>query len=60
MSYFPLILTFAQRWDPRFGLGSLMATMLPYAGAFLVAGLAMVAAWQLRAPPASSASASSS
>ncbi len=45
MSYFPLILTFAQRWDPRFGLGSLMATMLPYAGAFLVAGLAMVAAW---------------
>jgi aminobenzoyl-glutamate transport protein len=45
MSYFPLILTFAQRWDPRFGLGSLMATMLPYAGAFLVAGLLMVAAW---------------
>jgi len=45
MSYFPLILTFAQRWDPRFGLGSLMSTMLPYAGAFLVAGLVMVAAW---------------
>ena len=45
MSYFPLILTFAQRWDPRFGLGSLMATMLPYAGAFLIAGLCMVAAW---------------
>ena len=45
MSYFPLILTFAQRWDPRFGLGSLMATMLPYAGSFLVAGLIMVAAW---------------
>lgn len=45
MSYFPLILTFAQRWDPRFGLGSLMATMLPYAGAFLVAGILMVAAW---------------
>ena len=48
MSYFPLILTFAQRWDPRFGLGSLMATMLPYAGAFLVAGLMMVAAWVAR------------
>jgi aminobenzoyl-glutamate transport protein len=45
MSYFPLILTFAQRWDPRFGLGSLMSTMLPYAGAFLVAGLLMIAAW---------------
>ncbi len=45
MSYFPLILAFAQRWDPRFGLGSLMATMLPFAGSFLVAGLIMVAAW---------------
>ncbi|WP_433952586.1 AbgT family transporter [Brevundimonas diminuta] len=45
MSYFPLILTFAQRWDPKFGLGSLMATMLPYAGAFLIAGLIMVASW---------------
>ncbi len=45
MSYFPLILTFAQRWDPRFGLGSLMSTMLPYAGSFLVAGLTMVALW---------------
>lgn len=45
MSYFPLILTFAQRWDPKFGLGSLMSTMLPYAGSFLVAGLTMVALW---------------
>jgi len=45
MSYFPLILTFAQRWDPRFGLGSLMSTMLPYAGTFLIAGLTMVACW---------------
>ncbi|HEV7227896.1 AbgT family transporter [Brevundimonas sp.] len=45
MSYFPLILTFAQRWDPRFGLGSLMSTMLPYAGVFLIAGLTMVAMW---------------
>ena len=45
MSYFPLILTFAQRWDPKFGLGSLMSTMLPYAGCFLIAGLLMIAAW---------------
>jgi aminobenzoyl-glutamate transport protein len=45
MSYFPLILTFAQRWDPKFGLGSLMSTMLPYAGVFLISGLVMVAMW---------------
>jgi aminobenzoyl-glutamate transport protein len=45
MSYFPLILAFAQRWDPRFGIGSLTATMLRYSLSFLVAGLAMTAAW---------------
>ncbi len=45
MSYFPLILAFCQRWDPRFGLGSLMATMLPYAAAFFIAGAVMTAAW---------------
>jgi aminobenzoyl-glutamate transport protein len=45
MSYFPLILSFAQRWDKSFGLGSLIATMLPYAAAFAVAGMTMTAAW---------------
>ncbi|MBT8473166.1 MAG: AbgT family transporter, partial [Marinicaulis sp.] len=30
MVYFPLILTFCQRWKPEFGLGSLTATMIPY------------------------------
>jgi aminobenzoyl-glutamate transport protein len=45
MSYFPLILAFAQRWRKDFGLGSLIATMLPYAAAFAVAGLTMTAAW---------------
>jgi aminobenzoyl-glutamate transport protein len=45
MSYFPLILAFAQRWNKNFGLGSLIATMLPYAAAFALAGFAMTAAW---------------
>jgi aminobenzoyl-glutamate transport protein len=45
MGYFPLILGFARRWDPRFGVGSLLALMLPYGLSFLVAGVAMVAAW---------------
>jgi len=45
MSYFPLILAFAQRWNKSFGLGSLMATMLPYSMAFLFAGLLMTAGW---------------
>jgi aminobenzoyl-glutamate transport protein len=45
MSYFPLILAFSQRWDKNFGLGSLLATMLPYAAAFALAGITMTAVW---------------
>lgn len=45
MSYFPLILIFARRYDNSFGVGSLLALMLPYALTFAVAGMAMTAAW---------------
>ncbi len=45
MVYFPLILTFCQRWKPDFGLGSLTATMIPYSMFLLVVGLIMVIIW---------------
>lgn len=45
MVYFPLILTFAQRWVPSFGLGSLAATMLPYSVWLLIGGLALTMGW---------------
>ncbi len=45
MSYFPLILGFARRWDSSFGVGSLLSIMLPYALCFAAAGIAMTAAW---------------
>ena len=45
MSYFPLILVFARRWDTTFGVGSLLALMLPYALTFMVAGMLMTAGW---------------
>ncbi len=45
MSYFPLILGFARRWEPGFGVGSLLSLMLPFALCFAVAGTAMTAAW---------------
>ncbi len=45
MSYFPLILVFARRWDNSFGVGSLLALMLPFALAFAVAGMLMTATW---------------
>jgi len=45
MTYFPLILGFARRWDRSFGVGSLLALMLPYALTFMAVGIAMTAAW---------------
>lgn len=45
MSYFPLILTFARRWDKDVGVGTLLSLMLPYALCFMVAGIAMTITW---------------
>ena len=45
MSYFPLVLGFARRWDRHFGVGSLLATMLPYALCFMVTGIGMTICW---------------
>jgi aminobenzoyl-glutamate transport protein len=52
MVYFPLALLFCQRWVPGFGMGSLIATMLPFSLSFLVAGLLMTVGWvALEIPP---------
>ena len=45
MVYFPLILTFCQRWQKDFGLGSLAATMIPYSIGLLAVGLALTIGW---------------
>ncbi len=45
MVYFPLILTFCQRWKADFGLGSLTAVMLPYSLWLLVTGLLLTFGW---------------
>ncbi|MDX2276125.1 MAG: AbgT family transporter [Hyphomonadaceae bacterium] len=45
MSYFPIVLAFARRWDASFGVGSLLSLMLPYALCFMAAGIAMTAGW---------------
>jgi len=37
MTSFPLVLAFARRWDARFGVGSLLALMLPHALSFMAA-----------------------
>jgi aminobenzoyl-glutamate transport protein len=45
MVYFPLVLTFCQRWDKSFGLGSLMACMIPFSLYFTIFGLIMTVGW---------------
>ena len=42
---FPLVLVLCQRWNAKFGVGSVIAMMLPYSIAFGIAGLALVASW---------------
>ena len=45
MVYFPLMLVFAQRWVPSFGLGSLTAMMMPYLVGIGIAGIAITVGW---------------
>jgi len=45
MVYFPMVLAFCRRWDPEFGMGGLLANMLPYSFAFLIGGLILTVVW---------------
>lgn len=45
MSYFALIIAFFQRYEPRSGLGTLVAVMLPYSLTFLLGWSLLFAAW---------------
>jgi aminobenzoyl-glutamate transport protein len=43
--YFPLILGFAVRYVPKTGIGTMLAMMIPYSIAFLIAWTLMLVAW---------------
>jgi aminobenzoyl-glutamate transport protein len=45
LPYFPIVISFARRYDPDAGMGTLVASMLPYSVAFLVAWLVLLVAW---------------
>ena len=52
MVYFPLVLAFCRRWDKDFGMGGLLANMLPYSVFFTIGGLVLIMAWvALGIPP---------
>jgi aminobenzoyl-glutamate transport protein len=45
MAYFPMALVFAQRYVKDFGIGSMVATMLPYSIGILIASLVLIGVW---------------
>ena len=51
MSFFALIVAFVQRYDPKAGIGTVIATMLPYSLAFLAVWMVLLVAWLLLGLP---------
>jgi aminobenzoyl-glutamate transport protein len=51
MTYFALIIAFMQRYQPSAGLGTLVATMLPYSATFLVGWTVFLVVWILLGLP---------
>lgn len=45
MSYYAVIIMFVQKYDPKAGIGSLAATMLPYSMAFLAGWTLLLILW---------------
>jgi len=51
MSYFALIVSFVQRYTKEAGIGTVIATMLPFTAAFLVAWSVLLVVWLLLGLP---------
>jgi len=51
MSYFALIVAFAQKYDERYGIGTITATMLPYTIVFGIFWTILLAVWMLLGLP---------
>jgi aminobenzoyl-glutamate transport protein len=47
MSYFALVIAFLQRYEPKAGIGTVVATMIPYSITFLVGWATLFSAWIL-------------
>jgi len=51
MSFFALIIAFYQKYDPKAGIGTIIATMVPYSMAFLLVWIVLLVAWLLLGLP---------
>ena len=51
MSYYAVILSFAQRYEKTVGIGTLTAMMLPYSIVFLIGWTLLLVSWLLLGLP---------
>lgn len=51
MSYFALIVTFAQKYDERYGIGTIISSMLPYSVVLALAWIGLLVVWMLLGIP---------
>lgn len=51
MPYFALVVAFVQRYDKQAGIGTIIATMLPYSLCFLIAWSILLSVWMFFALP---------
>ncbi len=51
MSYFALIVTYAQKYDDKYGIGTIISTMVPYTVFFGIAWIILLIIWMLLGIP---------
>ncbi|MBS3681248.1 AbgT family transporter [Ornithinibacillus massiliensis] len=51
MTYFAIIIAFAQKYDKKMGIGTLISTMVPYSIFFLISWMIMLIVWMLLGLP---------
>ncbi|MCP5046094.1 MAG: AbgT family transporter [bacterium] len=51
MSFFALIIAYVQKYNPKSGIGTIIATMVPYSLVFLIAWIMLLVAWLLLGLP---------
>jgi aminobenzoyl-glutamate transport protein len=47
LPYFPLIIIYAQKYDKKVGIGTLISVMLPFSIAFAIVSILMIVAWMV-------------
>jgi aminobenzoyl-glutamate transport protein len=51
MSYFALIVTYAEKYDDKYGIGTIISLMIPYTLMFLVCWIILLVGWMLLGIP---------